>query len=122
MGVGETDGGSGGRPSPGGEGGLIVTNSPVEGLPSVLLFEADGTSWYAQAASGEEDVVDALADYLAGILQGPCPDGPGEVPVQAGELCATRAVPGRYGGDVPRRCRSTSSPDSSVSDHSTGPR
>ena len=103
LAVGETEQGAAEAvPSPGGEVGLIVTSSPVDGLPSVLLFEVDGTSWYAQAAPGEEDVVDALADYLAGILQGPCPDGPGETPVQAGDLvCYVAQYQGAYGGDAP---------------------
>jgi hypothetical protein len=89
-------------PSPGGEVGLIVTSSPVDGLPSVLLFESDGTSWYAQAAPGEDGVIDTLRDYLAGILQGPCPDGPGETPVQAGDLvCYVTQYQSAYGGDEP---------------------
>ena len=103
VGVGETERGlADAAPSPGGEVGAIVTSSPVDGLPAVLLFEVDGTSWYAQAAPGEEGVVDALADYLTGILQGPCPDGPGETPVQAGDLaCYVVQYQSAYGGDAP---------------------
>ena len=68
----------------------------------MLLFEAAGSSWYVQAQSGEEGVIDALADYLAGILQGPCPDGPGEVAVQAGELvCYVARYQAADGRDVP---------------------
>jgi hypothetical protein len=89
-------------PVPGGEVGVIVTRTPVDGLPSVLLFEADGTAWYAQAAAGEDGVIDALRDYLAGTLQGPCPEGPGETPVQAGELvCYVAQYQSAYGGDAP---------------------
>ena len=89
-------------PSVGGEVGVIVTSSPVDGQPSVLLFETDGTSWYAQAAPGEDGVIDTLRDYLAGILQGPCPEGPGETPVQAGDLvCYVSQYQSAYGGDAP---------------------
>jgi hypothetical protein len=89
-------------PVPGGEVGVIVTRTPVDGLPSVLLFEADGTAWYAQAAAGEDGVIDALRGYLAGTLQGPCPEGPGETPVQAGELvCYVAQYQSAYGGDAP---------------------
>ena len=89
-------------PSVGGEVGVIVTSSPVDGLPQVLLFEADGTSWYAQAAPGEDGVIDTLRDYMAGILQGPCPDGPGEAAVQAGDLvCYVSQYQSAYGGDAP---------------------
>ena len=89
-------------PSVGGEVGVIVTSSPVDGQPSVVLFEAGGTSWYAQAAPGEDGVIDTLRDYLAGILQGPCPEGPGETPVQAGDLvCYVTQYQSAYGGDEP---------------------
>ena len=82
--------------------GLILTSEPVDGLPTVLLFEADGSSWYVQAQPGDDAIAAALQDYVAGTLQGPCPTGPGEVAVQAGEaVCYVERYQRAYGGDEP---------------------
>ncbi len=81
---------------------MIVTNAPVDGLPSVLLFEVDGSSWYVQAQPGDDAIIGSLQDYIAGTLQGPCPSGPGEVTVQVGEpVCYVTQYQAAYGGDQP---------------------
>ena len=82
--------------------GLILTSEPVDGLPTVLLFEAGGSSWYVQAQPGDDAIAAALQDYVAGTLQGPCPTGPGEVAVQAGEaVCYVERYQRAYPGDEP---------------------
>ena len=81
--------------------GLILTSDPVDGLPTVSLFEANGSSWYVQAQPGDDAIAASLEDYLAGILQGPCPSGPGEVAVQAGaDVCYVERYQRAYGGEA----------------------